>query len=142
MKDTFFRHFGKSSLDPRVFPKESKAERFRGFRLALDTSESRVSRNLVWFSLPYLVSSLLFPALSRPPSSMPLSWRSESHSNCGGSFCGDCHQLLACFVLLSSLKERTTVQFYCWNLCLFAFKELGSAVIFSLLNLLFGLHGG
>ena len=65
----------------------------------------------------------------------------ESHTNCRESFCWDCHELLACFVLLNSFKERTTVQSYCWNLHLFAFKELGSAVVFSLLNLLFGDKG-
>lgn len=31
----------------------------------------------------------------------------ESHANCRESFCWDCHQLLACFVLLTGFKSST-----------------------------------
>lgn len=84
------------------------------------------------------VPSLLFPALSHSPSSLPSSWQWQRAPQMAQSLCWGCHHLLACFVLLSPFKPRTTLQSYfgifkvpsnpsCSMSCLFAFHQLGSA---------------
>lgn len=100
-RDTFSRHFGKSSLE--YSQKKAKRKSFRGL---LESVEFGV------VSVP----SLLFPALSHSPSSLPLSWQWQRATQMAESFCWDCHHLLACFVLLSTFKGRTTLQSSFWNL--------------------------